>query len=88
MGMDGYAAGGVARPGCHCKACEITNTDREHAGHGRMDGYEETGSPLHAQRTPAEWARAQEDHEAVYVMACEGSALGGPSTLTADQGSP
>ena len=62
MGPDGYAAGGVARPGCHCKACDVTNTDRSEAGYGRMDGLQATLDPLHAQRTAREWSEATELH--------------------------
>jgi hypothetical protein len=76
MGPDGYAAGGVARPGCHCKACEVTNTDRQHAGLGRMDGYEATGDgPFHAQRTAREWKEAAEMHEGL------NAGVYGPATL-------
>ena len=75
MGLDGYAAGGTARPGCHCKACELTNTDHQHAGLSRMDGYEETSAPLHAQRTAREWETLRETHEGL------NAGLYGPPTM-------
>ena len=75
MGPDGAAVDGAARPGCHCRACELTNTDREQAGHGRMDGLEETRGALHAQRTAREWAELTGAHEAL------NAGLYGPATM-------
>lgn len=43
MGSDGQAKHGVARPGCACKACDVTNTQRESEGYGsqfdRLEGF-------------------------------------------------
>jgi hypothetical protein len=75
MGPDGQAKDGIARPGCTCRACELTNTVNDWAGFGRQDNREETRDPLHAQRTPAEWRREAAAHEEL------NAGLYGPPTL-------
>lgn len=81
MGPDGYAKDHTPRPGCTCKACEATATD---FGNGQEAREETGGAPLHRQHTAREWAAMQEDHEARYVMACEGATMDRASTLTAE----
>ena len=43
MGPDGQAKDGFARPGCHCRACDVTNSMMEALGYGsqvdRQEGY-------------------------------------------------
>lgn len=48
MGNDGQGKDGFARPGCHCKACDVTNSQMEEMGYGSQAGYQEQfsiGSP-------------------------------------------
>lgn len=62
MGADGRARDGIARPGCHCRACEVTNTDMQHAGYGRQDGHLEHFAGRdwrHWQRDLADWEETQ-----------------------------
>jgi len=37
MDKSGGAKDGIARPGCHCKACELTNTENSFRGQGSRD---------------------------------------------------
>ncbi len=50
MGADGSARDGFARPGCQCRACDVTNTRNTWDGTGANRALEQeqfsTGKPL------------------------------------------
>jgi len=63
MGKEGGAKDGIARPGCHCRACDVTNTERAFQGFGTQDDRCEAFSLSNLNRDFRHWERDLLDWE-------------------------
>ena len=57
MGPDGFAKDGIPRPGCHCRACNISNLERYFNGQGTSENQREEFSIGNPDKDYRNWER-------------------------------